>query len=122
MMTKFILSFGMLAFTGFLAGAQPVPQWGRWERAFTAREMAAPDLDLAVEFTSPSRKVRNVRGFWDGGPTWRVRFSPDETGSWRFRTRSQPKVPGLDAQGGDFKCSRSAGAKTPFLRHGAITI
>ena len=81
MMTKFFLRFGMLAFTGLLAGADAVPQWGRWEQAFTARETAAPDIDLSVEFTSPSGKARNVRGFWDGGPTWRVRFSPGETGS-----------------------------------------
>src|SRR5437879_2011950 len=94
--TKFFLSFWILAVTGFLAGAEPVQHWGRWERAYTARENAAPDLDLIVEFTSPSGKARNIRGFWDGGPTWRVRFSPDETGSWKYHTRSQPKIPGLD--------------------------
>jgi len=118
-MTKVFLSFGMLAFAGLLSGADPVPQWGRWERVFTARETAAPDLDLAVEFTSPSGNVRNVRGFWDGGATWRVRFSPDEAGSWKYRTSSQPKITGLDGQAGDFMCSPSAPAKNPFLLHGA---
>jgi hypothetical protein len=122
MMTKVFLHFGMLAVTGVLAGADAVPQWGRWERAFTAQETAAPDLDLTVEFTSPSGKARNVRGFWDGGATWRVRFSPGEAGSWKYRTHSQPKVPGLDGQAGDFACNKSGGAKSPFLRHGAIRV
>ena len=112
----------MLASTTTLVGADNVPQWGRWEQAFTGRESAAPETDLTVDFTSPSGKVRSVLGFWDGGATWRVRFSADEMGEWKYRTHSAPVVPGLDGQAGQFQCDRRAGAKSAFLRHGSVRI
>jgi hypothetical protein len=116
------LSLLMLAAAGTLTSATSVPQWGRWEQAYTARIDAAPDTDLTVEFTSPSGKTRTIWGFWDGGSTWRVRFSPDETGAWKYRTHSRPVVPGLDGQAGRFECGKHADMKTSFLRHGAVRI
>lgn len=51
------------------------------------------DYRLQVRFQSPSGKVANVPGFFDGdgkgdgsGSVWKVRFIPDEAGSWRFST------------------------------------
>src|ERR1041385_289873 len=112
----------MLAFAGTLTCADLVPQWGRWEQAYTARIDAASDTDLTVEFTSPSGKKRTIWGFWDGEAIWRVRFSPDETGKWEYRTHSQPPVPGLDGQVGSFECSSHADTKNQFLRHGAVRV
>src|SRR6185295_13357092 len=96
------------------ANAQSIPIWSRWERSFTASVAASPQTELAVELTSPTKKVLTVAGFWDGGTTWRVRFMPSETGKWTFRTRSIPAVSGLDGQAGESTCSREAG-KTRFL-------
>ena len=49
------------------------------------------DYRLQVLFTGPSGRKYNVPGFYDGdgkggraGNIWRVLFSPDETGRWRF--------------------------------------
>jgi hypothetical protein len=120
-MNRFLIVL-MLASTATLVGADTVPQWGRWEQAFTGREGAAPKTDLIVDFMSPSGKVRSVLGFWDGGATWRERFSPDETGGWKYRTHSVPVVPGLDGQAGQFQCDGSAGARSPFLRHGSVRV
>src|SRR5437870_933290 len=74
-----------------------VPLWGRFEAAFTAAEDTSPDADFSVEFSSPSGRQRVVPGFWDGGRTWRVRFLPDEEGTWRFRSRAR-RGPGLAGQ------------------------
>jgi hypothetical protein len=100
--------------------AASVPQYGRWEQAFTARVPAAPETDLTLEFTSPSGKVRNILGFWDGAVTWRARFSPNEVGTWKYRTHSLPPVRGLDGQSGSFDCVKTS-TKTAF-RHGPVRV
>ncbi|HKI33893.1 MAG TPA: DUF4038 domain-containing protein [Gemmataceae bacterium] len=99
-----------------------VPQWGRWEASFTAEEDTSPDTDFSVELTSPSGRQRSVSGFWDGGRTWRVRFLPDEEGTWRFRSRAR-RESGLDGQAGRFSCRKpDPKAANPLLRHGPVVV
>lgn len=96
--------------------------WTRWERSFTAEGDAdGQRVELLVEFTSPGGATRTVRGFWDGGATWRVRFMPDEPGRWSYRTTSVPSVPGLDGVTGTFLCEPNGGG-TPFLEHGPVRV
>lgn len=97
-------------------------QWERWEQAFTAEEQAdGQRLELLVELTAPSGEEHTVRGFWDGGDTWRVRFMPVEEGQWTYRTSSEPAVEGLDDESGEFECGSSMSG-TPFLQHGAVRV
>jgi len=45
------------------------------------------EIDLQVEFTSPSGKKYNVWGFYNPSSwasLWMVRFSPTEKGTWRY--------------------------------------
>ena len=45
------------------------------------------ELDLSTEFTAPSGKKWNIWGFYnptDWSSRWMVRFSPNETGTWRY--------------------------------------
>ncbi len=52
-------------------------------------------MQVTVEFTGPSGEF-HVDAFWDGGACWRVRFSPEQTGRWQWRTRcSRPDDSGL---------------------------
>lgn len=113
---------------GFVtAGAQSpaVERWGIFEASFTsARAYDNPlqDAELFVTFTSPSRETRTVRGFWDGGSTWRVRFSPDETGEWTYATRALPATDtGLGSRTGAFRVAAAKG-QTRFDRHGRIRV
>ncbi|GEM_PF-2289437 len=46
------------------------------------------DVSLTGVFTSPSGRQRRLKGFWNGGRNWVVRFSPTEAGSWAYRTES----------------------------------
>jgi hypothetical protein len=108
---------------GAAAQDAAVPLWGRFEAAFTADEDTPPDTDFAVEFTSPSGRRHVTPGFWDGGRTWRVRFLPDEEGTWRFRSRAR-RGTGLDGHADRFACRKFdvAAGGSPFLRHGPVTV
>jgi hypothetical protein len=82
---------------------------------------ALQDVSLHAHFTSPSGRQHHVYGFWDGGSTWRIRFTPDETGSWSFRTTcSDPSNAGLRQQG-TFEVRQATGT-TPFHKHGPIKL
>ena len=54
-----------------------------------------------------------VDGFYDGGGTWRVRFSPMREGVWHFATHAN--VPALDGITGEFRC-------TPAVSRGPLTL
>lgn len=52
------------------------------------------DVTLHVRYTSPSGRVIDFAGFYDGdgaggqsGDTWRIRFMPDELGRWSYSYR-----------------------------------
>jgi hypothetical protein len=101
-----------------------VPRWGLFEATFTASTTPAnpvQDLELTVSVTAPSKKSRTVRGFWDGGSTWRVRFSPDETGNWSYTTTATPADTGLHGQKGSFRVTAPKGS-TAFERHGPVRV
>ncbi len=106
-----------------LASAQAVPQWGRWEKSFAANPNTAPDptIGLIVRLTSPHGKIHKVSAFWDGGKIWRVRFMPDETGRWKYRTIAFPDYAGLNAQRGTFICRRTK-SENRFIQHGSVRI
>src|SRR4051812_6045391 len=115
-----------LAFPAF--GAQKVPvvsKWGRFEHAFHSSltySNALQDVTLSVVFTSPLGETNQVYGFWDGGKTWLVRFSPNLPGRWTFRSScSDIANRGLNGQTGEFVCT-AAIATSRFARHGQIHI
>ena len=116
---------GLMLFTtgfqhtdGTFEGSQPVPVWGRFEHAFTAD--APPQTSVHVTFTGPDGRARTVDGFWDGGDTWRVRFMPDTTGTWHYRTASSDDdLGGLEGQ---FESQPAEETESPFLRHGAVQV
>lgn len=90
----------------------------------SAREYANPlwDAVVTVTLTAPSGRQHTVEGFWDGGDTWRVRFSPDEVGLWRWRTEcSDAADEGLHGREGEFQCVPYEG-DNPLFTHGAVRL
>ena len=97
-----------------LANAESHGQFAKWakiEFAFTGPDMRGrgePNpfaVRLHVDFASPSERQYHVPGFYDGdgkggldGNVWKVRFSADELGQWKFRTSSDNKM--LDGNSG----------------------
>src|ERR1017187_6416895 len=96
---------------GATAKTPVVATWGRFEQAFKSSAVysnALQDASLTVQFTSPMGDTSEADGFWDGGRTWRVRFSPDLAGRWTFKTTcSDTDNVGLHNQTGEFICTRS---------------
>jgi hypothetical protein len=92
-----------------------VPRWELHE--FTLRggaHVANPFRDAALvgEFTSPAGKTIVVDGFFDGDDTWRLRFTPEEEGEWRYRLRGE----GVElSQVGRLRC-------TPSNRKGFVRV
>src|SRR5215472_16253942 len=79
----------LLLVTAASAKSPIVPKWGRFEQTFKSgvRYSNPPqECELRVTFTSPHGETNTVLGFWDGRKNWHVRFSPDFTGHWTYRT------------------------------------
>jgi hypothetical protein len=68
-----------------------------------------------VVFTGPSGQEITVRGFWDGGSTWRVRFSPEEEGTWRWHAA------GSGDATGQFDCIPYEGDNSLYA-HGPLRV
>lgn len=56
------------------------------------------DVDLTAVLEGPNGQEVILPGFWDGGRTFRVRFTPTAPGTWTWLTVSSD--PSLDAQSG----------------------
>ncbi len=86
-----------------------IDKYGRYEHEFTSdKAYTNPLYDVNtfdITFTSPSGRSKTVRGFWDGGKKWKVRFMPDEIGKWSFLSTSSDKNNrGLNGVEGTFEC------------------
>ena len=102
------------------AASRSVEQWTRFEDVFTgSKDYANPvqDVEVTVEFSSPSGNKRTLLAFWDGGRMWRVRFSPDMRGKWTYKTSCSDKSDnGLNNKTGSFECRRYKGDLSLFKR------
>jgi hypothetical protein len=102
-----------------------IAKWGRFEQAFKSGVVysnALQDASLTVLFTSPLGDTSEVDGFWDGGKTWCVRFSPDQPGRWTFKTAcSDTANLSLHHQTGEFLCTAATG-ETRFHKHGQVRV
>ncbi len=83
--------------------------WSKHEIQFqSSKEYDNPIYDVKdfrITFTAPSGRTKAVRGFWDGGTDWKVRFLPDEIGTWNWNTECTDKEnTGLQNQSGTFEC------------------
>ncbi|MCF6332364.1 MAG: DUF4038 domain-containing protein [Draconibacterium sp.] len=98
--------------------------WGKYEISFSSSKTYDNPIydvkDFKITFTAPSGRTKTVRGFWDGGTDWKVRFLPDETGEWDWRTDCSDKEnPGLHNQTGKFICNPNI-SEDPIFQKGAI--
>ena len=102
-----------------------IPKWGRFEQSLRSTVLysnALQDASITVVFTSPLGETNQADGFWDGGRTWRVRFSPDQVGRWKFKTAcSDIDNTGLHNQTGEFLCTAATGL-TRFHKHGQVRV
>jgi hypothetical protein len=104
---------------------QATPQWGCFEYTLESTiryDNPLQDVRLIVELISDTGATHLIEAFWDGGSYWRVRFMPNEAGTWKFETHcSDGGNAGLDKQCGRFECVPTQGG-TSFDRHGSIRL
>ncbi|MDA3873764.1 MAG: DUF5060 domain-containing protein [Kiritimatiellae bacterium] len=84
-----------------------VDQWARFETALTNTQSYSDpyrDVTLNVTYTSPSDETINFWGYYDGGQTWKLRFMPNETGTWQYTATFSDGQPG---KSGTFNCMAS---------------
>lgn len=119
-MTKLLLLFLLFAGLSIHSEAQ-TSLWDKLELSFTSERTYENPLyelnEFYAVFTSPTGRSKKINGFWDGGNDFKIRFSPDELGTWTYQTHSSDK--GLDQQTGKFDCSRST-SKLTLYQKGAI--
>jgi len=108
-----IISYTLFFFLIILrVSAQQATQWMKYEISFKSEKVYTEPIyevkDFKVIFTAPSGREKTVRGFWDGDKEWKVRFCPDESGTWNWEsTCSDQKNSGLNGQKGTFKCNQN---------------
>ena len=100
-------------------------QWTPHEIAFTSHITYPNPLydvtEFYAEFTSPTGQKKKIYGFWNGDTDWRIRFMPNELGSWQYQTTCSDLInAGLHQQTGTFNCISNPNP-LPIYQHGAIT-
>ena len=105
--------------------SKDTPKWSRLECALESSvsySNPVQEATLPVRFTAPSGNQRVIPGFGDGGRVWRVRFCPDETGEWTYRTEcSAPTNAGVNLQTGRFRCVAPT-SQSPCRQHGPLRL
>lgn len=109
---------------GYLARAEAetVPLWSRFETQVANNiRYTNPfkDVELSATYTSPNGNRVDFFGYYDGdgeggqvGNVWKLRFMPDEAGTWSYTCRFSDGAPG---KSGIFTCV-DRGAKRGPLR------
>jgi hypothetical protein len=102
-----------------------ISKWDRFEKSFNSSvtyRNPFQEVTFKVEFTSPTGENRTVEGFWDGEKIWRVRFAPNEIGTWHYQTIcSDTANSGLHHQTGTFLCTAPRGNHR-FSQHGPLRV
>jgi hypothetical protein len=121
-MKQSILALILILITGILSAQTQI--WTKHEIRFQSSKTYDNPIydvkDFKITFTAPSGMTKIVRGFWDGGADWKVRFMPGETGNWSWKTECSDKEnTGLHNQSGTFECiaNKSSG---PLFQKGTI--
>jgi hypothetical protein len=85
--------------------------YGVFEKSFTvSKKLSNPykEGSASVVFKSPTGVTESIPLFWDGGNTWKFRYSPDQVGDWSWSIDSNSL--GLKAIGNlDVKSSQLKG-------------
>lgn len=110
---------GLVAGASWPAAATPsqgeTERWGVFEAKLEGTAAGNPftDVELHADFRLGNRTV-GVRGFYDGGGVYRIRYMPDAVGDWSYTTRSNQTE--LNGRTGSFRCvAAGAGHHGPVM-------
>ena len=85
------------------ASSRTTGRWDVFEEVFAGPKDSNPFIEvwLKAAFRKGNREIP-VDGFYDGNGAYKVRFMPDELGTWTFETDSN--VAALKGKKGAFNC------------------
>jgi hypothetical protein len=92
--------------------ATTVSKWSRYELPLTATKTYGnpyTDITVTATFTGPGGVSKKVTGFWDGGHSFKVRFTPTQQGTWAYAIASDPSDAGLTTSGSSTAGASSSG-------------
>ena len=101
----FVLVVNIKNSFAFRVNADSVEQWDRFEMELNGPSDGNPftDYELSAEFIfegTGDNEPFNVDGFYDGNGIYRIRFMPNQIGSWSYTTKSN--VESMNNQKGTF--------------------
>ncbi len=119
--TLFII---VISATSASASTSQIPLFGLFERTITNNRVYNNpffDVELNAVFTSPTGRVVNFFGFYDGdgqggqqGNVWKQRFMPNELGTWTYTISFSD---GSNTVNGTFECISSGAKPGPWKKH-----
>jgi len=102
--TKHLFVFiALLHFSLFTHAQDKIKKWGIFELSLKGSEAGNPFMDtqFSAEFKH-GNKIYRPEGFYDGNGIYKLRFMPDEEGTWTYNTSSNSAD--LDQKKGQFVC------------------
>jgi Domain of unknown function (DUF5060)/Protein of unknown function (DUF4038)/Putative collagen-binding domain of a collagenase len=93
-------------------------KWEKHEISLTAQKFydnPYTDVSVTASFHGPGDYCSEVKGFWDGGKTFKVRFTPPRTGNWTYSISSSPADSGL-TKSGSFEVTGKVPGRHGFVR------
>jgi len=96
-----------------------------WEMTLTSTSTYANpflDVTVTVAYTKAGASPLHGYGFWDGGPTFKLRQAFPAPGTWHYQTTAtDPANRGLHHQEGDVQVLPYTGTN-PLYRHGFLQV
>lgn len=85
------------------ASGTPIARWDHAELSFAGPASGNPFLEVCLTATFHCKnRALTMEGFYDGDGVYKVRFMPDDIGTWTWTTASP--APELDGKSGSFDC------------------
>lgn len=108
-MRKYYVFVFLCLFGNILYAQEEVEKWGVFELTMEGAQEGNPfiGVSLSAVFThSDSEKTYEPEGFYDGNGIYKIRFMPDEEGTWTYETSSNRDE--LHGKTGAFVCTPPA--------------
>mgnify|MGYP006290281131 CR=1 FL=1 len=98
-----IIAWILLTIISALYAGDRVERWGLYEIILEGPQSGNPytDVELTADFNNSESALR-VSGFYDGNGIYKIRFMPQQTGAWTWRTRSTAES--LNDKTGKLEC------------------
>jgi hypothetical protein len=109
-----------LVLTNFhaVAPAADMPKWSTFEISLEASQQYANPYaagpTLTAVFAGPGGVTKSVSGFWDGGNSFKIRFTPTAVGPWSYQVSSSDA--GMNGKTGSVDCVAPNAGRHGFLR------